>query len=89
MQSCLVEVRHIRIEDALKLPLVEDQRVVKAYLPHASQKAFTGCIGSRRVKGGSEDFISTRCRDSHNTGPKLVIVALIDLFLREKRRVER
>jgi hypothetical protein len=74
MGSCLVEVRHIRIEDALKLPLVEDQQVVKAFLPHASQKAFTGCIGSRSVIGGSEHFNSTRCRDSRETGPKLVIV---------------
>src|SRR2546426_12121190 len=74
MRSCLVEVRHIRIEDALKLPLMEDQQVVKAFLPHASQKAFEGCIGSRSVIGGSEDFNSARCCDSREIGSKLVIV---------------
>jgi hypothetical protein len=39
MRSCLVEVRHIRIEDALELPLMQDQQVVQAFLSDASQEA--------------------------------------------------
>ena len=34
MRSCLVEVRYIRIEDALELPLMKDQQVVEAFLPN-------------------------------------------------------
>ena len=32
MGSCLVEVHHIRIEDALELPLMKDQQMVQAFL---------------------------------------------------------
>ena len=74
MRSCLVEVCHIRIEDTLKLPLMEDEQVVEAFLPHASQKAFAGCIGSWSVIGGSEDFNFACCCDSVERGSKFVIV---------------
>ncbi len=43
-------------------------------MPHASQKAFADCIGSRSVIGGSEDFNSARCCDSSERGSKFVIV---------------
>jgi hypothetical protein len=49
MRSCLVEVRHIRIEDALELPLMKDQQVVEAFLPHTPQKAFADRIRSGSV----------------------------------------
>ena len=34
MRPCLVEVGHIRIEHALELPLMQDQQVIEAFLPH-------------------------------------------------------
>ena len=39
MRSCLVEVRHILIEDALELLLVKDQQVVEAFLSY-THKAY-------------------------------------------------
>ena len=46
MRSCLVEVRYIRIEDALELSIMKDQQMVEAFLPHTPQEALTDGIGS-------------------------------------------
>jgi hypothetical protein len=54
MWSGLVEVRDVRIEDALELPLMEDQQVIQAFLPHAPQEAFADGIGSWRMIRGFE-----------------------------------
>src|SRR5215470_1631723 len=45
MRSGLVEVRHIGIEDALELLLLEDEQVIEALTPHTTQIAFTDRIG--------------------------------------------
>src|SRR5438105_15472022 len=74
MRSCLVEVRHIRIEDALELLLVKDQQVVEAFLPHTPQEAFADCIGSWCVKGRFENLNRTRCRHASKAKPKFAIV---------------
>jgi hypothetical protein len=44
MRSCLVEVRHILIEHALELLLVEDEQVVEAFLPHTPCDDFRGYL---------------------------------------------
>ena len=56
MRSCLVEVRHIRIEHALELLLVEDQQVVKAFLSDTPQEAFADRIGSWCMIGRFENL---------------------------------
>src|SRR5438105_13874475 len=61
MRSCLVEVRHIRIEDALELLLVKDQQVVEAFLPHTPQEAFADRIGSWRMTRCFENLNRTCC----------------------------
>jgi hypothetical protein len=74
MRSCLVEVHHIRIEDTLDLPLMEDQQVIEAFLSHTPQEALTDRIGSGSVIRSLEDFNCTcRCH-SDETGSKLAIV---------------
>ena len=40
MRSSLVKVHDIRFEKVMKLLLLEDQVVIQAFSPHASQKAF-------------------------------------------------
>ena len=35
MRSCLVEVRDVCIEDALELPLMQDQQVIQTFLSDA------------------------------------------------------
>jgi len=74
MRSCLVEVRHIRIEYPLELLLVKDQQVVEAFLPHTPHEAFADCIGSWCVKGSFENLNSTRCRHASKAKPKFAIV---------------
>ena len=76
MRSCLVEVRHIRIEDALELLHVKDQQVVEAFLAHTPQEAFADCIGSWCVKKGFENLNGTRCRHASKAKPKFTIVIM-------------
>jgi hypothetical protein len=51
MGSCLVEVGHIRLEDAVELPLLQDEQVIEALTPDTAQKPLTAGIGSRGVVG--------------------------------------
>ena len=74
MRSCLVEVRHIRIEDALELLLAKDQQVIEAFLPHTPGEAFADCIGSWCVKGRFENLNRTRCRHASKAKLKFAIV---------------
>ena len=74
MRSCLVEVRHIRIEDALELPLMKDQQVVEAFLPHTPHEAFTDRIRSGSVVRSLENLDVTCRRHPDETGSKLAIV---------------
>jgi len=74
MRSCLVEVRYVRIEDALELPLMQDQQVIEAFLPHTPQEPLTDGIGSRGVIRGFENFDVTRLCNPREAHPKLAIV---------------
>jgi hypothetical protein len=47
MRSRLVEVHDIRLEKPGELLLLEDEEVIQAFSPHASQEAFTDGIRSR------------------------------------------
>ena len=67
MRSRSVEVRHIHIEHALELLLVEDEQVIKAFLPHTSQEAFADRIGSGSMNGRFENLDGTRGRHPSKT----------------------
>lgn len=49
LRPCLVEVRHIGIEDALKLLLMQDEQVIEALTSHTAQEALTDVIGAWSV----------------------------------------
>jgi hypothetical protein len=74
MGSCPVEVRHIRIEDALELLLVEDEQLIKAFLPHTPGEAFADRVGSGSMIWRFKNLNSTRCRHTSETGTKFAIV---------------
>ena len=74
MRSCSVEVRHICIEHALELLLVEDEQVIKAFLPHTPGEAFADRISSRRMIGCFKNLNRTRCRHTRKAVPKFAIV---------------
>jgi len=74
MRSCLVEVAHIRIEDALELPLMKDQQLIQAFLSGTPQEALADGIGSWGVIGRFEYLDATCRRHPSEAGPKFVIV---------------
>ena len=74
MRSCLIEIRDVRIEDALELSLLQDQQVIEAFLPHAPHEALTNGIGSWSVIGNFEQFDATGRRHPVETGSKFAIV---------------
>ena len=74
MGSCLVEVGGISIEDALELPLMQDQQVIEAFLPHTPGEPLTDGVGSRGVIRGFENLNITRLRNSREAHPKLTII---------------
>ncbi len=74
VRLCPVEVRHIHIEHALELLLVEDEQVVKACLSHTPGEAFADSIGSGSVIGCFKNLNRTRCRHTSETGAKFTLV---------------
>ena len=80
MWPCVIEVRHIRIEHALELLLMQDQQMVKAFLPHTSQESLTDSIGSRRMIGGFENLDTTCPRHPSKARPELALVISDQVF---------
>jgi hypothetical protein len=80
MRSCLVKVRHIRIEHAVELPLMEDQQVVQAFLSDAPQIAFADGIGSWCMNGRGEKLNRTRGRHTSKARPEFAIVITNQIF---------
>jgi hypothetical protein len=76
LRSCLVEGGHIRIEDAVELPLVKDQQAVQACLSDAPQRAFADRIGAFCMNRRCEDLDRARFRHTSKTRPKLAVVIL-------------
>ena len=72
--SCLVEVRHVGVEDALELLLMEDQQMIEALTPHTAQEPLTDGIGAWGVIGGFEHLDATRFSNPIEGHPKLAIV---------------
>jgi hypothetical protein len=48
----LIEIDHIGFEEAMELPLVEDQEMIQTFSPHAQEKPFTDSICPARVRYG-------------------------------------
>src|SRR5712692_830541 len=74
MWSCQVKLCHILIEHTLELLLMENEQVVKAFLPHAPQKAFADGVRSWRVIRRFENLNCTCCHYPSKARPKSVII---------------
>ncbi len=81
MRSCLVEVDHIRIQNALELLLLQDQQMVETCLPDASQEALADGVGSWCMNRRLEQHDATGRRHPQKTGSKLAVV-ITDEILR-------
>ena len=74
MGSCLLEVGHIGIEDALELPLMQDQQVVQTLLPHTPHESLADGIGPWGMNRRFEQLDATGPRHPHKRGAKFAIV---------------
>jgi hypothetical protein len=74
MWSRPIEVCHILIEHALELLLMEDQQMVKAFLPHTPHKAFADGVRAWRVIRRFENLNGTCCCHPSEAGPKFAII---------------
>ena len=74
MGSGLIKVDDIALEKAVELLLMQDQEVIQAFSPHASQKAFTDSIRLWRSIRRSKHFDATCCCHSCKTRPEFAII---------------
>jgi len=65
MWSCLVEARHIGIEDAVELLLMQDEQMIEALTPHTAQEPLTDGIGAWGVQPLNIVDNSTSPRQTH------------------------
>jgi hypothetical protein len=75
MWSCLVEVRHIGIQDAVELLLMEDEQLIEARTLHTAQEPLTDGIGAWGVIGGFEHLDATRFGNPCEGHPKLALLS--------------
>ena len=74
MWSGLIEIDHIGFEEAMELPLVEDQEMIQTCSPHAPQKPFTDGIRLRRPVRDSKHLDATCCRHSRKIRVEFPVV---------------
>ena len=77
MRPCLVEVGHIRLEDALELLLLKDQQMIEAFLPDAPQEALADRIGSGCVIQGLQHLDATGLATRAKQAPNLLSLSRI------------
>jgi hypothetical protein len=74
MRSRLVEVHDIRLEKPGELLLLEDEEVIQAFSPHASQEAFTDGIRSRSSVWRAKHLDASCCCHACKTRSELVVI---------------
>jgi hypothetical protein len=70
----LIVVYDIGLEETVELFLLQDQEMIQAFSPDASQKAFTDGIGSWRPVRRSKHFDTTCYCHSGKMLPKFAII---------------
>ncbi len=80
MWSGLIKVHYIRLEQTVELLLMEDQEVIKAFSPHAQEKAFTSGIRSWGLRRRSKHLDATCCCYACNMLPECAIIIPDQLF---------
>jgi hypothetical protein len=74
MWPSLIVVHNIGLEETVKLFLLQDQEMIQAFSPDASQKAFADGICSRRPVRRSKHFETTCCCHSCKMLPECAII---------------
>jgi hypothetical protein len=80
--SSLIEIPDIGLEEAVEVPLMEDQEMIQACSPHASQKTFAEsiCLGSSGRC--SKHFDATGCCHACKMQSEFPVVIPNQLFWR-------
>src|SRR5260221_14693926 len=86
MGSGLIEIDNILVEKPGELLLMEDQEMIQAFSPHASQKAFADSICLRRPVRRSKNLDSTCCRYARKTRPEFAIIIPNQVYLSFSKR---
>ena len=68
------------MEHTLELPLLNNQQMVEAFLPHTSQEAFADGVGSWCMNRRLEQLDATGPRHTREAGPKFGIVITNEIF---------
>src|SRR2546423_14782810 len=74
MRPSLIVVPDIGLEETVELLLPQDQEMIQAFSPDASQKAFTDGICSWRPVGRSKHVDTTCCCHSCKMLPEFAII---------------
>ena len=80
MWPSLIVVPDIGLEETVELFLLQDQEMIQAFSPDASQKAFTDGIGSWRPVRRSKHFDTTCCCHSCKMLPEFAIIIPDQIF---------
>src|SRR5690349_673136 len=80
MRSSLIKVPNIAHEKPRELFLIEDQKMIQTFPPHAPQKAFTHSIGLWSMVLCSKHFDATCCCHSCKMLPKFAIIIPDQVF---------
>src|SRR5258708_23661919 len=80
MGSSLVEIHGIRIEEAVKLLLMEDQEVIQAFSSHTSQKTFADRIRLRSSVRCAKHFDAARGCHSCEMRSEFAIIISDEIF---------
>ena len=80
MGSGLIKVQHIVLEKEVELLLMQDEEVIQAFSPHASQKTFTDGIRSRGSVWRAKHLDGTRGRYTRKTRSEFTIIVSNQVF---------
>src|SRR5215469_11818082 len=80
MRSCLIEIRDVRMEDALELLLLKDQQMIQTFLSDTPQKTLADGIGSWGKNRRFEDLDRARFHHTSKTRPKLPVVTTNEIL---------
>ena len=74
VRSNFIEVHHVCLEETIELLLMQDQEMIQAFSPHASQKAFTDSIRSRSSVRCPKHFDATHGSYTRKTRPQFAVI---------------
>ena len=80
MRPGSVEVLHIGIDHPVEVLLMQDEQMIEAFTPHASEKSFTDGVGSWSVIRYGEHLDVTRLRNTGEVHPELAIMITDEIF---------